>query len=64
MNSLEDDDRPEKSEAPDIMDVVKESGLYEIVGSNEPVEGREGRGFVVFRHWGSGICRGGHCAER
>lgn len=64
MNSLEDDNCPEKSEPPYIVNVVEESGLDEIVGSNEPVEGREGRRFVVFRDWGSGNGRGGHRSER
>lgn len=56
MYSLEDDDRPEESEAPDVVEVVEEFGLHEIVGSNEPVEGGERRGCVVFRDRGSGVC--------
>lgn len=55
MNSLEDDDGPKQSEAPDIVDVVEESGLDEIVGSNEPIEGGEGRGCVIFRDPGSSV---------
>lgn len=55
MYSLEDDDGPEKSEAPNIVDVVEESGLDEIFGSNEPVEGGKRRGFVIFRDPGSGV---------
>lgn len=60
MSGLEDDDGPEKSKAPDVMDVVEESGLDEIVRSDEPVEGGEGRGLVVFRDRGGGLGRGGH----
>ena len=55
MYSLEDEDGPEKSEAPNIVDVVEESGLDEIFGSNEPVEGGERRSLVVFWDPGSGV---------
>ena len=47
MYGLEDDDRPEESEAPDIMDVIKKLGLNEIMGPNEPVERGKGRGCVI-----------------
>lgn len=56
MYSLEDDDRPEESEAPDVVDVVEEFRMDEILGSNEPVEGGERRGCVVCRDPGSGVC--------
>ncbi len=55
MNSLKDDDGPEKSEAPDIADVIEELGLDEGGRSNEPVEGRERRRCVVLRDLGSGV---------
>ena len=55
MNGLEDDDGPEKGEAPDITDVVEESGLDEGGRSNEPVERGERRGFVAIRDWGRGV---------
>lgn len=55
MYSFKDDDCPEKSEAPDITDVVEEFGLDEGGGSNEPVEGWKRRSFVVFWDGGSGV---------
>ena len=55
MHGLEDDDRPEKSEAPDITDVVEEFRLHEGMRSNEPVEGGERRSLVVFWDRGSGV---------
>ena len=55
MSSLKDNNGPEKSEAPDIADVVEELGLDEGGGSNEPVEGRERRRGVVLRDLGSGV---------
>ena len=61
MYGFEDDDGPEKSEAPDIADVVEESGLDYTVGANEPVEGGEGRGCVVRWDPGCGVGRSGHC---
>lgn len=56
MDGFENDDGPEKGKTPDIADVVEESGLDDIVGSDEPVEGGEGRGFVA---WGNPGCRVG-----
>lgn len=55
MYGFEDDDGPEKSEAPDIADVVEESGLDDILGTNEPVEGGEGWGLVVLWDIGGGV---------
>ena len=55
MYSLKDDDCPEKGKAPDVTGVVEEFGLDEGVGSDEPVEGGEGRGCVVFWDGGSGV---------
>ncbi len=63
MHSLEYDDGPKKSEAPDIVDMVEEPGLDEIFGSNEPVQGGKRRGFVVFRDPGSGVSGSGHCGR-
>ena len=65
MDGLEDDDGPEESEAPDVADVVEELGLNERRGSDEPVEGRERRGGVIFRDRGGGVGGSGHyCAGR
>ena len=55
MYGLEDDDRPEESEAPDIVDVVKKLGLDEIMGPNEPVERGKGRGCVIRGDRSSGV---------
>lgn len=55
MDGFEDDDGPEKGKAPDVVDVVEESGLDDIVGSDEPVEGGEGRGLVALGDPGSRV---------
>ena len=55
MHGLEDDDGPEEGEAPDVVDVVEVSGLRELLGPDEPVEGGEGRGGVVCRDGGGGV---------
>lgn len=57
MEALEENNGPEESEAPDVLDVVEVLWLIED-GEDERVEGRECGGFVVFGHDGWGFAHG------
>ena len=62
MGGFEDDERPVERKAPNVAFVVEVAGLDDFARTDEPVEGREGRGDVAGGDGGCGIV-GGHSID-